>query len=112
MQKKPTFRMSPCVAHHTKDWKQSAHFYKDVMGLDVCEKDSHLEIKNDPILMYVQPNPGVEGMVMEYVVEDVELAKNYLLSHGCEIIKWEGKGKDCYMKDPFGFTFNLWEEKK
>jgi len=23
---------------------------------------------------------------------------------------WEGKGKDCYMRDPFGLTFNLWEE--
>jgi len=49
---------------------------------------------------------------MEYFVDDVEAARQYLESNGCKVIKWEGKGKDCYMRDPYGLTFNLWEEKQ
>ncbi|MGY8787231.1 MAG: VOC family protein [Fidelibacterota bacterium] len=49
---------------------------------------------------------------MEYFVNNVEDARYYLEAKGCKVIKWEGKGKDCYMQDPFGLTFNLWEEKK
>ena len=112
MSKKPLFQLSSCVAHHTKDWKQSVHFYKDVMGLNVQESESHLEIKDEKIFMYIQDNPNIQGMVMEYVVSDVEEAKSYLISHGCTVLKWDGKGKDCYMKDPYGIVFNLWEEKK
>ncbi len=82
------------------------------MGLNVQESESHLEIKDEKIFMYIQDNPNIQGMVMEYVVSDVEEAKSYLISHGCTVMKWDGKGKDCYMKDPYGIVFNLWEEKK
>ena len=33
-----------------------------------------------------------------------------LLEAGCQLIRWEGKGGCCYMQDPFGFMFNLFEE--
>jgi hypothetical protein len=49
---------------------------------------------------------------MEYFVNNVDDARYYLEAKGCKVIKWAGKGKDCYMQDPFGLTFNLWEEKK
>lgn len=103
--------MSTNVALHSKNWKDASQFYKKTNGLNVRETETHLEIQNGPIFMYVQENPNGEGVVMEYYVDDVEDAKAYLKSHGCEVVKWEGKGKDCYMKDPFGLVFNLWEEK-
>jgi len=103
--------MSTNIAVHSKKWKNAIHFYQDVMGLDVKESQTHLEVQNGPIFMYVQDNPGVDGIVMEYFVDDVEIAKDYLEKQGCTVLKWEGKGKDCYMKDPFGLQFNLWEEK-
>jgi len=53
----------------------------------------------------------MENTVLEYLVNNLEAAKEYLLKNGCETVKWEGKGRDCYMKDPFGTIFNLWEEK-
>ncbi len=107
---KPTFKLSNCVAHHTKDWEASAQFYQHVMGLNVQESESHLEIKNEKLLLYIQDNPNVKGTVLEFVVDDVEEAKAYLLSQNCKVIKWEGKGKDCFMIDPFGLIFNLWEK--
>ena len=43
-------------------------------------------------------------------VYDLDAARDRLVSKGCRVIKWEGKGKDCYIQDPFGMIFNLWEE--
>ena len=110
MNKKPQFRMSTNIALHSKRWKASSTFYDNVMGFVVNEEETHLEIQNGPIFMYVQENFGVKGIVMEYYVDDVEAAREYLEENGCSVIKWEGKGKDCYMRDLFGLTFNLWEE--
>lgn len=47
---------------------------------------------------------------MELFVDDLEKAKEHLLSNGCTILKWEGKGKDCYIEDPYGLRFNIWEK--
>jgi hypothetical protein len=47
---------------------------------------------------------------MEIVVDNLEEAKQHLLDNGFAIVRWEGKGKDCYVKDPFGMIFNVWEE--
>jgi predicted enzyme related to lactoylglutathione lyase len=107
---KPNFQMSTNIALHSKKWKGSSEFYKDVMGLDVQENETHLAVQNGPIFMYVQENSGLDCVVMEYFVEDVEDARIYLEKNGCKIVKWEGKGKDCYMRDPYGLTFNLWEK--
>ena len=49
MQQKQSFQLSHCVANYTKDWKQSAYYYKDIMGLNVLELESHLEIKNEKL---------------------------------------------------------------
>ena len=47
---------------------------------------------------------------MEFNVDDLDEAKEYLLANDCTVVKWEGKGKDCYMRDPYGLVFNLWEK--
>ena len=50
------------------------------------------------------------GPIMEFLVPDAEAAKEELLKAGCKIVQWEGKGRNCYMRDPFGFVLNLYEE--
>jgi len=60
--------------------------------------------------MYIQENPSVDCVVMEYYVDDLEVAREYLESNGCKVIMWKGKGENCYMRDPYELTFNLWEE--
>jgi len=102
--------MSTNIALHSKRWKASSTFYRNVMGFTVNEQETHLEIQNGPILMYIQEKLDVNGIVMEYYVDDLEIARKYLEENGCSVIKWGGKGKDCYMLDPFGLKFNLWEE--
>ena len=43
--------------------------------------------------MFVQENPGVNQIVMEYFVNNVDDARYYLEAKGCKVIKWAGKGK-------------------
>ncbi|MBT3299525.1 MAG: hypothetical protein HN657_04540 [Candidatus Marinimicrobia bacterium] len=108
----PEFRMSKNIALNSQNWEQSVAFYQSVMGLNIKKNETHVEVQNGPITMFVQENPNMSPLVMEYYVDDLHTARAYLKSHGCKVIKWEGKGKDCYMKDPFGLTFNLWETTK
>ena len=49
------------------------------------------------------------GPITEFIVADLDKARNELMEKGCMVVTWEGNGKPCYMRDPFGFVFNLWE---
>lgn len=75
-------------------------------------EENHLHIRNKELNLYIMENNELRGTVLEFNIDDVEVAKEYLEKHGCIVVKWEGKGKDCYMKDPYGLVFNLWENNK
>jgi hypothetical protein len=45
--------------------------------------------------------------VLEVTVDNVEEAKLRLVKIGCEIVKDEPDFPRCYIKDPFGLTYNL-----
>jgi predicted enzyme related to lactoylglutathione lyase len=106
------YRMSKNIGFQVNDVEKAKHFYESVLGLkepaqsDVDEVEFHTN-SNSIFLI-----PGIEnlGPVMEVIVSDLEEAKKHLLENGCEIVRWEGKGNDCYVKDPFGMVFNVWEE--
>lgn len=106
------FKMSKNIGYQVEDIEKAKHFYESVMGLQESEDSSVEEIqyrtKHNSIFLM----PGSEnlGPIMEVVVSDLEAAKKYLVENGCEIVRWHGKGKDCYVKDPFGMVFNVWEE--
>ena len=106
------FKMSPNVAIPTKEIHKATEFYTKVLNFSKQSVDQGMvEIHADPIRFFITDDPLITGPVMELFVEDLDSARDYLLSHGCEIIRWHGHGKDCYLKDPFGITYNLWEVK-
>jgi hypothetical protein len=43
-------------------------------------------------------------------VEDLEAARQELVANGCKVLRWREKGQDCYIQDPFGVIYNIWEE--
>ena len=71
---------------------------------------NHLHIRSGDLNLYIMDNDDLRGTVMEFNVDDLDEAKEYLLANDCTVVKWEGKGKDCYMRDPYGLVFNLWEK--
>ena len=104
------YKMSPNVAVRTKHFTEAVEFYANVLGFPNRSDDPDLgDHDANPLNLYVLADDDVSGLVMELFVEDLESAKEDLVSHGCEVIRWQGKRQDCYIRDPFGVIFNIWE---
>jgi hypothetical protein len=104
------YKLSRCISlrHPARD--QIVRFYKDVLGFEVVDKIGEaVELGTEPIRFFVDQAEPRE-LILELLVPDLEAARLELITAGCRVIKWEGKGKDCYLRDPFGTTFNLWED--
>jgi len=106
------FKMSKNIGYQVEDIEKAKHFYESVMGLQESEDSNvkEIEYRTKHNSIFLMPGSENLGPIMEVVVSDLEAAKKYLVGNGCEIVRWHGKGKDCYVKDPFGMIFNVWEE--
>ena len=105
------FELSNHIALQHPDWKNSQSFYNDVLGLDTTLNENHLHVRSKDQNLYIMDNDELRCVFIEFNVKNVEEARHHLEKHGCSVVKWEGKGNDCYMRDPFGLVFNLWEKK-
>ena len=104
------FRISPNIAVRTAQFDKAAAFYSSLLGLADRSGDPQLaDFDTGPINLFVIGDDEVHGPVMELFVDDLEMAREELLARGCEIVRWRGKGQDCYVRDPFGVLFNVWE---
>lgn len=105
--------MSTNIAVQTTKPEEAIEFYTKILGFkDKINEPDFAGIDANPLRIFVQKDEQVSGLVMELFVENLEEAKKTLLENGCKIIRWEGLGKDCYIEDPFGLRFNIWQTKK
>jgi len=103
------YKFSRCISFPTADRDRAADFYEKVLGFEVVERqDRFVEFKAEQNRIFIDQSDN-RGPVMELIVPDLEKAKQHLIKNGCHILTWNGKGKDCYIRDPFGFLFNIWE---
>ena len=104
------FKMSPNIAVRTSRFTDAVSFYSNVLGFaNRSDKPGLGDHDASPLNLFVIEDDEIRGLVMELFVEDLERAREKLLASGCEVIRWRGKGQDCYIRDPFGVTYNLWE---
>ncbi|MBC8335250.1 MAG: hypothetical protein ISR59_04520 [Anaerolineales bacterium] len=103
-------RMSPNIAIRHKDFTGAVEFYSNVIGFENRSSDPELaDFDANPINLFVLEDDEFSGPVMELFVSNLEEARDHLVENGCEVLRWRGKGQDCYIRDPFGVIFNLWE---
>lgn len=103
-------KMSQNIAVRTADLPAAVRFYSEIIGFPVLSQNAEqTDLRAGPFNLFIIEDAAFLGPVMELYVDDLEQAKEMLLEHGCEVIRWQGKGKDCYVRDPFGVVFNLWE---
>jgi predicted enzyme related to lactoylglutathione lyase len=104
------FRFSRCICLQVEDVEQAKDFYKNVIGLEENGESEATEFIAGVNRIFLDQGNTAMGPILEFVVSDIEAAKEKLLQAGCQVVRWEGKGNCCYMRDPFGFVFNLWQE--
>ncbi|MGD8793260.1 MAG: VOC family protein [Anaerolineae bacterium] len=106
-----TFEMSPNVAVRTRNFSEAVDFYTNVLGFQNRSDSPDLaDLDASPLNLFVIEDPEIRGPVMELFVDDLEAARETLVANGCKILRWRGKGQDCYVQDPFGVIFNVWEK--
>ena len=104
-------RMSPNIAVRHKDYEKAVAFYANVLGLENRSSDPALaDFDADPLNLFVLEDDEFSGPVLELFVDDLEAARDHLVANGCKVLRWRGKRQDCYIQDPFGVIYNLWEE--
>ncbi len=104
-----SYRLSGNINIETPNLEEAIQFYSEVLGLRIAEMGNNwARFDTGKLNLYISCGPTL-GPITEFHVEDLDKAKNRLIEKGCTVVKWEGKGKPCYIRDPFGFVFNLWE---
>ena len=92
----------------TPDPAAAARFYFETLGFAVDEANNDLTtIRGPNINFYIERATKPLGPVFEVRVDDVEAAKKRLIAQGCTVIKDEPQVPRCYIRDPFGLTYNL-----
>ena len=104
------FRMSPNVAVRTANMSDAVNFYTKVLGFNDRSNDPQLaDLDAEPLNIFIIEDQEISGPVMELFVDDLEQARDELVAKGCKVLRWRGKNQDCYIQDPFGVVFNIWE---
>jgi len=89
------------------DPKKAAAFYVEQLGFEVTGEESNMiSLHGRNINLFIERGPAL-GPVLEVTVDSVEAARNLLLKNGCIVIKDEPEFPRCYVRDPFGLTYNL-----
>ena len=104
------YKYSPNIALETPDAEAAVRFYRDVLGLPVKEVEGNSTgFQAGPVTLYVDQGEKL-GPVLEFLAPDVEEAKSELVKAGCHVVRWEGAGRPCYLRDPFGLMFNVYQK--
>lgn len=96
----------------TPQYKQALEFYRDQIGLTVrAEHETWAELKMGDGCFIIAQTAEALGPVVEYETDDQASDKARLLAAGCELIRENTRGDQCYLRDPFGFVINLYRKK-
>lgn len=92
------FKMSPNIAVRTKKFPEAVEFYTTVFGFEDRSTDPELaDLDADPINLFVLEDDEISSPVMELFVDDLDKAREILVANGCKVLRWRGKGQDCYI---------------
>lgn len=101
------FRSSQDVIIRTAVWEQATAFYGTVLGLpETFRSGTLVGYDTGSFQLYVEKGRP-HGPVFEFLVPDVEAAKERLKAAGCRVLEEDPAVPRCYVQDPFGLVFNI-----
>lgn len=103
----PLFKSSRDVIVRTPAWSDAIRFYEAVLGLPISHRRTGMiGFETGAFCLYVEEGPA-HGPVFDFLVPDVSAAKARLVAAGCTLIEEDPTLPRCYLRDPFGVTFNI-----
>jgi catechol 2,3-dioxygenase-like lactoylglutathione lyase family enzyme len=95
------------VIIRTENWQAAIDFYQSALGLTVKHHGKGMAgFETGSFCLYVEQGPS-HGAVFDFYVPDLAAAKAQLLAAGCTLIEEDPARPRCYLRDPFGITFNI-----
>jgi len=106
-QRNQQFTASRDVVIRTRHWIEAVKYYESVLGLSVTHRGKNtVGLEAGGLCLYVE-NGEEHGPVLELLVADVPAAKTKLLNAGCTLVEEDPAVPRCYVKDPYGLTYNI-----
>ncbi len=101
------FKSSRDVIIRAEAWAEAVRFYETVLGFQVSSRGAEIVgIETGALCLYVEKG-AAHGPVFEFLVADVPAARTRLLAAGCALIEEDPNVPRCYLRDPYGITFNI-----
>lgn len=97
------------VIFRAQDLRAVKEYYAGRLGWPiVLEKDSMIGFDSGALRLYFELGEPDEP-VFELTVDDVPRKKAELIEAGCELVEENPAIPRVYLRDPFGFVFNITE---
>ena len=102
-----TFKASRDVIARTEKWSEALKFYGSVLGLPITHRsETIVGFETGSFCLYVEQGKE-HGPVFDFLVPNIQAAKQQLVAAGCTIIEENPAVPRCYIRDPFGLVFNI-----
>jgi hypothetical protein len=101
------FRSSRDVIIRTPAFAEALRFYETKMHFSVTYRSENLVgFETGSFRLYVERGEP-HGPVFDMLVSEVAAGKSWMLDAGCALIEEDANQPRCYMRDPYGLTFNI-----
>jgi len=95
------------VIVRTESLAEAERFYGAVLGFAVSSRGLGIVgFETGSFCLYIEEG-SQHGPVFEILVADVEATKTRLLTAGCTLVEEDRSVPRCYVRDPYGVTFNI-----
>jgi predicted enzyme related to lactoylglutathione lyase len=102
-----TFKTSRDIIVRTENWSEALKFYGSVLGLPITDRgETIVGFETGSFCLYVERGKD-HGPVFDFLVPDIQAAKQHLVAAGCTVIEENPKIPRCYVRDPYGMIFNV-----
>jgi catechol 2,3-dioxygenase-like lactoylglutathione lyase family enzyme len=95
------------VIIRTDSLAEAERFYGEILGFAASSRVGDIVgFETGSFCLYVEKG-ATHGPVFEFLVADVEAMKTRLIAAGCTLIEEDRSIPRCYIRDPYGVTFNI-----
>ncbi len=101
------FKSTREVIIRTLDFDGAVEHYQRTLGLARSyESPTIVGFETGSFCLYIERGEP-HGPVFEFVVPDVAAPRAQLLKSGCTLVEENDSMPRCYLRDPYGITFNI-----